>query len=354
MQQSACTLKMVIKPKAIDDLKALLADINKDIDGNDIIPFRKMRDTHFARFVILEELSGEQGLNSPPYLIFSSNFDGSIETHLKQLVELAGEGLDQIYSYCEGYPEKSNRTQESRFNYLRNHQIAAQAFYINTVGRTLQQIQQDVQLREDIEEFLDEKDWSNYNAEQVHSSIQDFVANTPSLDWATPSATQRKSFWSVREALKFSLNLIVLLILLPILIPLLLLWLIAIRIKEIQENRKSGAVVKNLKRKPELINREDVAVQNQFSAIGFVKPGRIRHLTIKIVLQGINFAAHFLYNNGRLTGVDTIHFARWIMLDHNQRVLFLSNYDGSLESYMDDFINKVAWGLNAAFSNGIS
>jgi hypothetical protein len=41
------------------------------------------------------------------------------------------------------------------------------------------------------------------------------------------------------------------------------------------------------------------------------------------------------------------------MIDKGQRILFLSNYDGSLESYMDDFINKVAWGLNAVFSNGV-
>ena len=34
-------------------------------------------------------------------------------------------------------------------------------------------------------------------------------------------------------------------------------------------------------------------------------------------------------------------------------MIFASNYDGSLESYMDDFINKVAFGLNVVFSNGI-
>ena len=34
-------------------------------------------------------------------------------------------------------------------------------------------------------------------------------------------------------------------------------------------------------------------------------------------------------------------------------MLFLSNYDGSLEAYMDDFINKVGWGLNLVFSNGV-
>ena len=34
-------------------------------------------------------------------------------------------------------------------------------------------------------------------------------------------------------------------------------------------------------------------------------------------------------------------------------MLFMSNYDGSLESYMDDFINKVGWGLNLSFSHGV-
>jgi hypothetical protein len=34
-------------------------------------------------------------------------------------------------------------------------------------------------------------------------------------------------------------------------------------------------------------------------------------------------------------------------------LFFASNYDGSLDSYMDDFINKVGWGLNLVFTNGI-
>jgi hypothetical protein len=54
-----------------------------------------------------------------------------------------------------------------------------------------------------------------------------------------------------------------------------------------------------------------------------------------------------------LDGVDTIHFAHWTMIDDDQRLLFTSNYDGSLESYMVDFIDKVAWGLNLIFSNGL-
>ena len=51
--------------------------------------------------------------------------------------------------------------------------------------------------------------------------------------------------------------------------------------------------------------------------------------------------------------MQTIHFARWVLLDDNRRLFFASNYDGSLESYMDDFINKVAWGINLVFGNGV-
>jgi hypothetical protein len=51
--------------------------------------------------------------------------------------------------------------------------------------------------------------------------------------------------------------------------------------------------------------------------------------------------------------VKTIHFARWVFIDDKRRMFFASNYDGSLESYMDDFVDKVAWGLNLVFSNGV-
>jgi hypothetical protein len=71
------------------------------------------------------------------------------------------------------------------------------------------------------------------------------------------------------------------------------------------------------------------------------------------VLLIIDYAARHVYKRGGLARVRSIHFARWVFLDNRQRIIFLSNYDGSLESYMDDFINKVGFGLNVVFSNGI-
>ena len=92
---------------------------------------------------------------------------------------------------------------------------------------------------------------------------------------------------------------------------------------------------------------------NQFNALGSVKPVSFRHWVLVVVLFAHRLRCAPLYFRGRLARVHTIHAARWVFLDGGRRVLFASNYDGSLESYMDDFINKVAFGLNLAFSNGV-
>ena len=81
---------------------------------------------------------------------------------------------------------------------------------------------------------------------------------------------------------------------------------------------------------------------NQFSAMGSVKPGLFRRLIMILVLSAIDYTARHIFNRGRLARVISIQFARWVFLDGKKRVIFASNYDGSLESYMDDFINKVA------------
>ena len=87
--------------------------------------------------------------------------------------------------------------------------------------------------------------------------------------------------------------------------------------------------------------------------MGDVKPGRFRRWLVVALLRLLDYASRHIFRRGYLTRVQTIHFARWVLLDDDRRLLFASNYDGSLESYMDDFINKVAWGINVVFSNGV-
>jgi hypothetical protein len=104
----------------------------------------------------------------------------------------------------------------------------------------------------------------------------------------------------------------------------------------------------------ELSQQEDWDVTNQYSVFGDVKPGLLRMLTFKFILLLTDWFARHVYNHGFLARIKTIHFAHWVLMDNNHRVFFASNYDGSHEGYMDDFINKVGWGLNIVFFNCVS
>ena len=106
----------------------------------------------------------------------------------------------------------------------------------------------------------------------------------------------------------------------------------------------------------ELERLEDFDVTNQYTAFGSLKPGRFRRMLVSVLAcaGGVLLQRH-VYTRGYLGRVQTIHFARWAFLDNKLRLVFASseNYDGGHQAYMDDFINKVAWGLNLLFSNGI-
>jgi hypothetical protein len=103
----------------------------------------------------------------------------------------------------------------------------------------------------------------------------------------------------------------------------------------------------------ELSRAENYDVTNQYSAIGARKPGLVRLLTLAGALSTVDYAARHIARPGRLGRIRSIHFARWVFLDNTRRMLFCSNYDGSVESYMDDFVNKTGFGLNASFSSGV-
>lgn len=56
---------------------------------------------------------------------------------------------------------------------------------------------------------------------------------------------------------------------------------------------------------------------------------------------------------GFLGNVGTVHFARWLKFPRSRNYAFVSNYDGSFESYLEDFVTKVNSGLNATWSHCI-
>src|SRR4029434_9514512 len=65
----------------------------------------------------------------------------------------------------------------------------------------------------------------------------------------------------------------------------------------------------------------------------------------------IDILARYRFNQGDLDGLNTIHFARWVLIDEGKRLLFFSNYDGSWERYLGDFVDQEHIGLTSVWSN---
>jgi hypothetical protein len=96
--------------------------------------------------------------------------------------------------------------------------------------------------------------------------------------------------------------------------------------------------------------REDAITQNGLTHHVPMRPGFVRSRVLRIVLWFLENARRRIAYEGTLGGISSIHFARWVLLD-DDTVLFFSNYDGSWEAYLGDFVDKAHVYLTAVWSN---
>ena len=311
------------------------------------VPFGRIDGLHFARMVVIPPTPG---LDSPPQLAFLLDCDSPARSRLRRIVALGGDALDPVLECCEGYPEVGKRSQSARYRYLRDHTRSTAAVYVNTIGRTVDQIHREEMLREELECFLDSRSWVGQAPSSVQAALREFAAGRSDLHWALSPAPKPGVFWRLRNKLHLAAGVVAGLVALPFVvlgaIP------FAIQLRRLEKSDPAPRVIPDDEHVRALAAIEDLTLQNQFTAYGQLKPGRFRRYLSIVLLIGINFGARHRFNQADLAGVKTIHAARWLFLDDKRRVVFCSNYDGSLENYMDDFIDKVAWGLNAVFSNG--
>lgn len=349
--QSSLTIVATVRDGSLDALRGLLEEMAGDPGHNRVLPFAGLGNVHFARLFITDAARAPDGDPIAARLVLMSDVDGSADAHLDQLAGRGG--VDVIFGHCRTYPAQRPVDVAARRAYLRRHMVTNGVNYVNTIGRTVVQVHGEATLRTAIEDFLDRERTTlvDLGARAVRGAIRGFVGAEPSLQWALSAAPVAPLGHRVRETARFAVAVLVTIALSPILLPVVLLWLVVVRIHEARDPMShAGPSAAHL---TALRAIEDHAAQNQFTALGFVKPGWFRAVTARVILGLIGFGARHIFNNGTLAGVKTIHFARWVPLDGRRRIVFCSNFDGSTESYMDDFIDKVAWGLNAIFSNGL-
>lgn len=106
-------------------------------------------------------------------------------------------------------------------------------------------------------------------------------------------------------------------------------------------------------RREEMLRRlEQRDAQNHMVGLNRIKPGflNFRLWNVRFVLWTIHITKH-LGKSGLLSGISSIHFARWVVIDHGRQVLFLTNYDGDWDAYLGDFVEQASKGLTAIWSN---
>jgi deferrochelatase/peroxidase EfeB len=101
----------------------------------------------------------------------------------------------------------------------------------------------------------------------------------------------------------------------------------------------------------EIMARENRCMQNHLAAVSTMKPGWLRLLTLRLALWAVGVFAAYRSRPGFLSNIGTIHFARWILLPGTDKLLFFSNYNGSWESYLEDFILRARHWLTGVWSN---
>jgi hypothetical protein len=87
-----------------------------------------------------------------------------------------------------------------------------------------------------------------------------------------------------------------------------------------------------------LEQREDLLPKNEVTLWLPVRPTLVRRIVLFAVLFGAERGCRHFWTDGRLVDIETIHYARIMQVDGGRTMLFMSDYDGGLNRYLDDFL----------------
>jgi hypothetical protein len=358
-------LRDVLRPIG-DDIKA------KTITGASTRPhidFLRSRRIHFARFAILGD---PQRGPTAARLLFSSNYDGTLDSHIAELTEITSD-MDAVWGRCEAYKGAAAFP-----DFIRRHAHEPQAFYIAFREGTVGTIQRAGELRSRVRDVLETD-----GASGLASLLQEAAGRGTGVRAAARSAAGRlrQAIKRVRRAAPIAGDVA----------------RVVARYGFTTVLQATGRIIASLNRYPvfRIVNwitrnrlpprrslyssvtldtcatwqpavdgdespaafatppafREDVITQNQLTLVTVVDPQHVRR--VKSVLAGINSYATRLSPPGSLIGISTIHFVKWLLVDADRRLILLSDYDGSWENYIDEFAEMILSGLDAIWETSL-
>lgn len=111
-----------------------LADYLRGLRGRGPSPLAKLPRTHIGRFVIVPDFHHDPTWKQRKeehldlnYLIFTSNFDGDLDSYLEELCEKLAPEAKEIWGRCVGCPEGAKG--DALKKYLKHNQINTGMFF---------------------------------------------------------------------------------------------------------------------------------------------------------------------------------------------------------------------------------
>lgn len=404
MKQSALTIIIPVSDEQTTPLRQLLTAVGQNISngavplspvrtllprtalswtGDAFIEFHKLTTVHFLRFVLLDPSRDAEGHAIGASLAFSTDYDGPLDAHLDELIRVAEPALETIFSFCNPPPAPGQLKP-----YLLARQQPYAAFYCGHPGRSVGQVwghtnNSEAELRGILEQALDRQPRPGQPAD-VQTKLHDAVNRS---GWRTAPTAGRPPqilpiVWWILFAIA-ALTCYKLFVPWSVIFGSLAAFVLALYLfvglvgtnlnsRDASDRQREQALVdtqgppsdqdgatdpyvadRSSRRLAVVTNLEDQRglVQNQMTHVVNIRPGPLRLFTLRAVLGIINFLAHRVFVRGKLGKIETIHFARWVLIDDNRRLLFFSNYDFSWESYLGDFIDLASDGLTGIWCN---
>ncbi|MEQ9438752.1 MAG: hypothetical protein RIG62_06870 [Cyclobacteriaceae bacterium] len=175
--QHAFTFLAPLPDDRVAPLRKLLQQLMQDdVEDNQWFPMMKMETIHFARLLILKEKPSERKKAPayPNYLVFSTNYDGSLDAHLREIVEKSGDGFQAIFGHFLDGPTESFTTKDC-VAFLKRHSDYRAYFYIGTWGRSVQQIRHEEKVRQLAEDFLDQQASPEESPRQIWQNMVKYL-----------------------------------------------------------------------------------------------------------------------------------------------------------------------------------
>lgn len=350
MKQTVLTFIAPVEPTRLVELTTLLTELRADPARSPALPFGALRQLHFASFVIFPDIQPH------PLLVFECNFDGALEPYLDRLLQCGAGRIHQIYRCCADYTVRDPAGHAAIIAYLQAHLVRPNAYHVGATGRSVARIRREMALRDAIERFLDSPATGVRPGESpggLRRRIQTFIKAEPrwaGVDKIGPRQSAAERFLAnarLVAAVGAALTLA------PVLLIPGVVWMACLLWQEMTDSVWSGQADHDHVQR--LLADEDQPgqVQNHMSSLSPVKPGGLRRWTLTLVLWLVNLLARAKYTKGTLGGIPSIHFAHWSLIENGRYLLFLSNFDGSWENYLDDFIDKANRGLTAIWGNTV-